>query len=122
MLSFHDAIGVPSLQKCGTKIRKRIMDNKKVGSGVGIPVFSFSWYVCMHLLAVSVFACKGKAKAQKMLINSKDYQDNFMELGREWDVSVELMKKLENFMCHLYAPKTTSTNVNELMYHLLCTK
>ena len=57
-----------------------------------------------------------------MLINSKDYQDNFMELGREWDVSVEVMKKLENFTCHLYAAKAMSTNFNELRYHLFCAK
>jgi len=68
----------------------------------------------MHALTgcdtVSAFADKGKAKALKMLINSKDYQDNFMELGREWDASVELMQKLENFSCHRYATKTMSTN------------
>jgi len=33
-------------------------------------------------LGVNAFAGEGKAKALKMLINSKDYQDNFMELGR----------------------------------------
>jgi len=36
MLAFHDAIGVPLYQKCGTKIRKRIVDINKVGSSVGI--------------------------------------------------------------------------------------
>ena len=45
-----------------------------------------------------------------------------MELGREWDVSSELMNKLENFTCHLYVPKTSSSKINELRYHLFCAK
>ena len=72
---------------------ERVIDIKTVGSGVGIPVSQA--LVRMHAFTecntVSVFASKGKAKALKMLINSKDCQDNFMELGRGWDVSVELM-------------------------------
>ena len=45
-----------------------------------------------------------------------------MELGREWDMSLELTNKLEHFTCHLYAPKASSTKVTELRYHLLCDK
>ena len=37
-------------------------------------------------------------------------------------MSLELMNKLEHFTCHLYGPKTSSTNVNELRYHLFCAK
>ena len=32
LLAFHYAIGVPLFQKCGTKIWKRVIDIKKVGS------------------------------------------------------------------------------------------
>ena len=45
-----------------------------------------------------------------------------MELGREWDMSLELTNKLEHFKCHIYAPKTSSTKVTELWYLLLCAK
>ena len=62
----------------------------------------FEALVGMHAFTgcdtVSAFADKREAKALKMLTNSKDYQDNFMELGREWNVS---MKKLENVI-HLH--------------------
>jgi len=54
----------------------------------------------MHLLGVTqsvLLLEKGKSKALKMLINNKDHQDIFMEFGREWDVSMELMNKLEHF-------------------------
>ena len=30
LLAFHDAIGVPLFQKCGTKVRKRVIDIKKL--------------------------------------------------------------------------------------------
>ena len=30
LLAFHDAIGVPLFQKCSTKIRKRVIDIKKL--------------------------------------------------------------------------------------------
>ena len=64
---------------------------------------------------VSAFAGKGK---MKMLIHSKDYQDTFLELGTEWDVSSEIMDKQKVFRCLLYAPKASSTKVNELRYRL----
>jgi len=118
LLAFHE------YQKCGTKIRKRIIYINNISSSVGI-------FMCKALIGmnaftgcdtVSAFAGKGKSKALKMLINNKDHQDTFAELGREWDVSMELMNKLEHFTCLLYAPKTSSTNVNELRYHLFCAK
>ena len=60
---------------------------------------------------VCAFAGKGKLK---MLIHGKDYQDTVLELGTEWDISSEHMDKLEAFTCLLYAPKASSTKVNEL--------
>ena len=57
-----------------------------------------------------------------MQTRTKDYQDTIMEMGREWDVSLELINKLENFTCHLYTLKTSCTKVNELRYHLFCAK
>jgi len=77
---------------------------------------------CFKITSDRCIQVKGKSKALKMLISNKDHQDTFMELGREWDVSTELMSKLEHFTCLLYAPKTSSTNVNELRYHLFCAK
>ena len=57
-----------------------------------------------------------------MLTHNEDYQDTFMKMGREWDMTVELTNKLEDFTSHLYVPKTSSTKVTELKYHLLCAK
>ena len=106
------------------KNKGKVIDINKIDSGVGISVCQA--LIGMHAFTgcdtVSAFAGKGKAKVLKMLTHSKDYQDTFMELGREWDVSLEIMNKLKCFTCHLYAPKTSSTKVNELRYHLFCAK
>lgn len=125
-LAFHDKIGVPLFQRCGTKTRKRIIDIKRVASSVGL-------HVCRALIGmhaytgcdtVSSFAGKGKAKALKILMHSRDYQTTFTELGTEWNVSAALFEKLEAFTCLLYATKVSSTNfkVNDLRYHLFCAK
>ena len=106
------------------KNKEKSYRHQKVGSGVEISAFQA--LIGMHTFTgydnVSAFAGKGKTKALKMLTHNEDYQDNFMEMGREWDMSLELMNKLEHFKCHLYAPKTSCTKVTELRYHLLCTK
>ena len=71
---------------------------------------------------VSAFAGKGKASALKLLLNDKKIQETFLELGSEWDLSRDLMDKLELFICLLYAPKAPSTKVNKLRYDMFCAK
>ena len=71
---------------------------------------------------VSAFAGKGKAKALKLLSKNKEIQDTFLKLGQEWDLSPDLMNKLEAYTSLLYAPKTSSTKINDLRYHLFCAK
>lgn len=46
----------------------------------------------------------------------------FFELGQEWDLSPELMDKLEAFTCLMYVPKTPTTEINDLRYQLFCAK
>lgn len=71
---------------------------------------------------VYTFACRGKTSALELLTNVEDIKDTFQELGQQWDLSAELMGKLEAFTCLLYGPKTSSTKVNDHMYHLFCVK
>ena len=123
-LAFHDKIEAPLFQKCGTKTRTRVVDIRNVAATVGIDV-------CRALLGMhaytgcditSAFAGKGKASALKFLTNNREIKYTFLELGQEWDLSPELMDKLEAFTCLLYAPKASSTKVNDLRYHLFCAK
>ena len=123
-LAFHDKIGAPLFQKCGTKTRTRVVDIRKVAATVGIDVCRA--LIGMHAYTgcdtTSAFAGKGKASALKFLTNSREIKYTFLELGQEWDLSPELMDRLEAFTCLLYAPKASSTKVNDLRYHLFCAK
>ena len=44
----------------------------------------------------------------------------FFQVGQYWNLPPELMDPLEAFTCRIYAPKTISTKVNALRYHLFC--
>ncbi len=122
-VAFHDKIGVPLFMKCGTRARTRVVDIGKVAFTVGTDVCRA--LVGMHAYTgcdtTSAFAGKGKASALKFL-TSNCIKNTFLELGQEWDLSPELMDKLEAFTCLLYAPKMSSTSVNDLRYHLFCAK
>ena len=108
-LAFHDKIGAPLFQKCGTKTRKRLVDIEKVATTLGIDVCRA--LIGMHAYTgcdtVSAFAGKGKAKALKLLTSNKQNQDTFLKLGQEWDLSPELVDKLEAFTCQFYALKAS---------------
>ena len=62
----------------------------------------------------SAFAGKGKASALKIFTINRKIIDTFTQLGQDWDLSSELMDKLEGFTCLLYAPKASSTKVNPI--------
>jgi hypothetical protein len=38
----------------------------------------------------------------------------------KWDVSKQMMVKLENLTCLIYVSKLGTMNVNDLIYHLFC--
>ena len=106
-LAFHDKIGAFLFQKFGIKTRRTVVDISKVAATVGM-------VVCRALIGihaftgcdtVSAFAGRGKAKALKLLISHVDNQDTFLKLGQEWELSQQLVDKLEAFICLLYAPK-----------------
>lgn len=123
-LAFCDKIESQLFQKCGTKTRTRLIDIKKVAATVGIEVCRA--LIGLHAYTgcdtVSAFAGKGKASALKLLMNNQETQDTFLKLGQEWDLSLDLLDKLEAFTCVLYAPKASTTKINELRYHLFCAK
>ena len=97
-LAFHDKIRVPLYQKCGNKARSRIVDITEVAAK--IVTSACQALLGMHAFTgcdtVRAFAGRGKAKALKLLTNSKEHQDMFLLLGQEWDVSPDLSDKLEH--------------------------
>ena len=102
-LAFHDKIGVPLFQKCGTRARTRLVDIGRVAATIGIDVCRA--LIGMHAYTgcdtTSAFAGKGKASALKFVTNNREFRNTFTQLGQEWDLSSELMDKLECFTCLL---------------------
>ena len=123
-LPFHDKIGDSLFQKYGTKTRRTVVDISKLAATVGMGMCRAlnGMHTFTGCDTVSAFAGRGKAKALKLLISHVDNQDTFLKLGQEWELSQELVDKLEAFTCLLYAPKLSSTRIYELRYHLFCAK
>ena len=103
-LAFCDKVNAPLFQKCGTRTRTRLVDIRKVSATVGMEVCRA--LIGLHAYTgcdtVSAFAGKGKTSALKLLTSNRETQDTFLELGQEWDLSPELMDKLEAFTCLMY--------------------
>ena len=123
-LAFHTQIASKLFQKCGTKERKQIIDITKIAASVGADVCHglIGMHVSTGCNTVSTFAGKGKLGALKLLSSSNGVQKMFAKLGQEWIVAEDLMDKLENFTCLLYASKSGTKELNSLRYHLFCAK
>ena len=123
-LAYDDKIEANLFVKCGTRSRVRILDVGKIARSLGSNICQA--LIGLHAYTgcdtVSAFAGKGKLPALKLLRTNKDAYDTCVELGMDWDVSEQLMDKLEKFTCLIYGPKSGKTHVNDLRYHLFCAK
>lgn len=111
-------------QKCGTKNRTRYLDITKLSHALGDSVCDA--LMGMHAFTgcdtVSAFAGRGKVTTLKQMQSTKKYQEAFSELGRSWELSVELFQMLQDITCHMYLPSTHTTSVNILRYQLFCAR
>ena len=57
---------------------------------------------------IRAFGGRGKLGALKCLKLNDYYQKAFKKLGESWDVSPDLFEKLEDFVCRMYAPSSTT--------------
>ena len=120
-LAFQNSINASLYQKCGTKICTKVIDIRKIAEHIGTQVCKA--LIGLHSYTgcdtVSAFAGKGKISALKTMITSESYE-LFSELGCEWEISKNLMKKLEAFTCSMYALNPSTISINELRYYLFC--
>ena len=63
---------------------------------------------------ISSFFRKGKAACFKILKGNSKFQKMFAELGENWNISDDLYKKLEEYVCQLYGVR--KANVNNVRY------
>ena len=103
-------------QKCGTRTRTRLVDIVKVAASVGVDVCRA--LIGMHAYtgcdSVSALAGKGKASALKLFTIDREIQDTFLQLGQMWDLSRELMDRLEEEEEERFIFPTTTTLVHTL--------
>lgn len=92
---------------CGKRERAIILDIGKMGATVGNDVcrarIGLHAYTCCDI--VSAFVGNGKASALKIMTENKEVQNTFMNFGQEWDLSSEMMDKLEEFTSFLYGSR-----------------
>ena len=122
-LAFSSVISCPLFQKRGTTNRVRYVDITKLRQTLGDGVCNA--LIGMHAYTgcdtVSAFAGRGKLAALK-LIKSQHWQDVFHKLGQSWKLSTDLFRKLQAFTCKLYAPSTTTEDINTARYQLFCAR
>ena len=110
--------------KSGTKTRIEFLDVGKAATGLGQNVTKA--LIGMHAYTgcdtVSAFAGRGKLRALKLLIDSRQFQNMFANLGEHWELSDELFEKLQSFTCTLYSAKSGTNNTNDLRYRLFCAR
>ena len=68
--------------------------------------------------ANSAFRGKGKVLPLKKLVKTAKHQDKFKELGNQWNISDDLINRLEEFLCLMYGFPHTK-NVNEVRSAML---
>lgn len=82
-LAFHDKIGAPLFQKCGTSTRRRVVDIRTVAATVGIDVYRA--LIGMHAYTgcdtVSAFAGKGKAKGPEIIGQQQGKPGHILGVG-----------------------------------------
>ena len=121
-LAFQKHIKVPLLQKCGSINRTKLLVIEKIVAHVGQDVCDA--LIGLHSITgcdtVSTSAGRGKIMALKII--SEEAHSTFLQLGSDWNLSETLMAQLERFTCNLYSKKMSTSNINELRYHLFCTK
>ena len=123
-VAFADEIASSLYIKCGGRNRTKVINVNRVANAFGRDVCTA--VIGMHAYtgcdSVSAFAGRGKAQALKLVISDKQTRETFIEVGEEWELSPDLLIKLEAVTCKLYGSKSTTTTVNDLRYQLFCAK
>ena len=66
--------------------------------------------------SVSAFFGKGKVAALKIVRRNKSFQNLFQEIGMRWELSEDLLVKLQEFTRMMYTSSPGTSYVNELRY------
>ena len=123
-IAFAEEIPTSLYIKCGTRNRTKVIDINRVANTFGQDVCKA--LIGMHAYtgcdSVSAFPGRGKAQALKLVISDTETCEGFTNLGKEWELTQDLLKKLEASTCKLFVSKSITAAVNDLRYQLVGAK
>lgn len=93
----------------GTGIHRRHINVSELSSDLGDSFCKtlLGFYIYTVENANSAFRGKGKVIPLKKLMKTAKHQDTFKELGNQWNISDDLINRLEEFLCLMYGfPRT----------------
>lgn len=125
LLNFSSIINAKLFMRCCSRTRTRLVDIRGVVQRIGNEVCNA--LIGLHSFTgcdtVSAFAGKGKRGTLKILKTNADARRAFLEFGKSWTVSEDLLILLEKFTCSMYMPVGNNTTcVNDARYELFCAK
>ena len=104
----------------GTGKHRRLINVSELADDLGASFCQtlLGFYIYTGEDANSAFRGKGKVLPLKKLMKTAKHQDTFKQLGNNWDISDDLINRLEEFVCLIYGfPRTK--NVNEVRSAML---
>ena len=123
LLAAQHKISTRLFLKHGTKTRTQFIDITKLVSALGNDK-------CQALVGLHAFtgcdttsAFTGKGKIQPLkLLDTPHLEEAMVNLGKDWKLSSDDFKLLEEFTCRMYLKKSNITGVNELRHNIFRAK
>ena len=117
-------IGTTLLLHTGRGNNKRVLNLTNVHNYLGAEVSDA--LIGLHCFtgcdSVSAFYGKGKSKAIKLMMGDSDVQKVFKQIGSSFEVSEEVIKAIERFVCKLYDQDCSLVNMARYNMFLMVTK
>ena len=130
LLAYSQSLGECYIKK-GKGSKSRIIELSSIVNYLGNQLFDginkenyLKALIGIHTLTgcdtVSAFCGKGKWKAIQLLQKKSEYLQVMARIGETWDLSEEVFRATEAFVCNLYGHEVDSVDL--LRYKLYCAK
>lgn len=105
LMHFAATIGITVLFETGNGNKRSLLNitalaadlsPKKCNALLGLHAFT-------RCDSTSCFKGKGKLNPIKLIESNPRFEDTFVEVGEQWEVSADLKKGLEEFTCRMYS-------------------
>lgn len=100
------------MRKSENRHKTSLTDSNIIGysSGTDTRRVLIGLHVFLGCSAVRAFSDKGNLGALELMQRKCHYQYNFSVFGQPWELSSGFFQKLQEFTCHLFVPKSATTD------------